>query len=337
MKLKTIVSMLLLGTLCGATAAEPKKVLVVSVTTEFRHSSIETAEKVLQKLADTSKAFTIVDFARQPNVNIPHKPNKPGKPTAPKADADEKATRKYESDLKKYESDLAKYEDAIAKWGPADEEKVKKAQAEWDSELKASMAKLSLENLKNYDGVIFANTTGDLPLPDLEGFINWVKQGHGFVGMHSASDTLHHSKGPRWPYIEMLGGEFETHNAQVSVDAINKDKNHPATKHLGDTFTVFDEIYIIKKYNPSTVHELLVLDQHPNTKAPGHYAVSWCKDLGQGKVFYTSLGHREDVWNPEEKGRKNSKETSEAYQQHILGGIKWALGLEPGDGTPQTK
>jgi type 1 glutamine amidotransferase len=153
--------------------------------------------------------------------------------------------------------------------------------------------------------------------------------------MHSGSDTLHHANW--WGYIDMLGGEFETHGAQVSVDAINKDKQHPATKHLGDTFTVFDEIYIIRKYNPANVHELLVLDKHPNTKAPGHYAVSWCKEFGQGKVFYTSLGHREDVWSPEEKNRKNTKEVSEAYQQHILGGIKWALGLEPGDGTPQTK
>ena len=58
---------------------------------------------------------------------------------------------------------------------------------------------------------------------------------------------------------------------------------------------------------------------------------------GQGRVFYTSLGHREDVWNADEKNRKNSKEVSEAYQQHLLNGIKWALGLEPGSAAPQTK
>ena len=66
MPMKSIISLLMLGSLSLA-AAEPKKVLVVTVTTEFRHSSIETAEKVLQKLADDSKAFTIVDFARNRN------------------------------------------------------------------------------------------------------------------------------------------------------------------------------------------------------------------------------------------------------------------------------
>src|SRR6059058_2796620 len=70
---KTIISLLFVTTL-SLTAAEPKKVLVVTVTTEFRHSSIGTAEKVLQKLADDSKAFTIVDFVRQPKVNAPQKP-----------------------------------------------------------------------------------------------------------------------------------------------------------------------------------------------------------------------------------------------------------------------
>src|SRR5688572_1650551 len=37
--------------------------------------------------------------------------------------------------------------------------------------------KLSPDALKNYDGVIFANTTGDLPLPDKEAFIKWVQSG----------------------------------------------------------------------------------------------------------------------------------------------------------------
>jgi uncharacterized protein len=72
------------------------------------------------------------------------------------------------------------------------------------------------------------------------------------------------------------------------------------------------------------------LEKHPETGEPGHYGVCWCKDYGAGKVFYTSLGHREDIWDadPDLKDRKNSIEISKAYQQHILGGIEWALGLK---------
>ncbi len=236
-------------------AAAQKRLLVVTATQGFRHSSIPLAEKVLAGLGEQSGIFT-VDFAR-------------GGPDGKGSD-----------DLKE---------------------------------------KLSLESLKNYDGVIFANTTGDLPLPDREGFIKWIESGKAFVGTHSASDTFHGFPA----YIDLLGGEFQTHHAQVAIEPVNADMSHPATHHLGAKYPVFDEIYILKNFHRETVHGLLTLDKHPNTLQPGDYPISWCKQASHGKVFYTSLGHREDVW------------LSDAYQQHLLGGIKWALGLEKGDATPQ--
>src|SRR3954468_4216723 len=87
-------------------APEPNRVIVCTVTTGFRHSSIPYAEKTLQKLADESQAYTIVAFARQPEGQIPKKPNKP-KDSA--ATADDNAKAKYADDLKKYEAELAKW------------------------------------------------------------------------------------------------------------------------------------------------------------------------------------------------------------------------------------
>ena len=238
-----------------AVEAAPKKVIVVTATKGFRHSSIATAENVITTLGETSGEFTVVDYVRGG------------------------ANGTDDTDVKE---------------------------------------KLSLSHLQGIDAVIFANTTGDLAIPDREGFIKWIQAGHGFVGMHSASDTFHGFPA----FIEMLGGEFKTHGAQVQVDAYNQDPAHPATRNLGPIYTVFDEIYEFKSFNRSKVHGLLTLDKHPQTHVPGDHAVSWCKDFGAGKVFYTSLGHREDVWS------------SAAYQKHILGGIEWALRLAPGDGKP---
>jgi uncharacterized protein len=179
--------------------------------------------------------------------------------------------------------------------------------------------KMTLENLKKYDGIIFANTTGNLPLPDREGFLQWIKSGKAFVGMHSATDTF-----PGFPaYIEMIGGQFQSHGDQVKVECINESPEHPACRHFGPVFEVYDEIYIFKNFHREKVHGLLTLHKEPNKGYPGDFPVAWCKEYGQGKVFYTSLGHREDVWE------------SEPYQTHILGGIKWALGLEKGDAKPQ--
>ena len=270
--------------LAAPAQAAPKKVLVVTITLGFRHSSIPTAEKVLARLADETGAFT-VDYARV-EPNHPQFKGEDGKP---------------------------------------DKAKV-------DSAIKDMLAlKMSAEALKQYDAVIFANTTGDLPLPDNQAFLDWVKSGKGFVGMHSAADTFHGFAG----YLDMVGAEFKTHGAQVEVDALNQDQECPICKHLPADWKVFDEIYLFKNFDRTKVHGLLTLDKHPNDKTPGDYPIAWCKDYGSGRVFYTSLGHREDVWDPTWPDRKNSKEVAEAYQKHILGGIKWAVGLEKMNAKPQ--
>jgi len=291
--------------------AATKKVLVVTTTTGFRHSSIETAEKIIAELGEKSGAFT-VDYARVTPPSVMRKPN----PPKPAGDAKRDAANQ-----KRYEEDMAKYKAVEAESNAA-----LKQYAEDQKRVLAE--KLSPAALKNYDAVIFANTTGDLPLPDSQAFIDWVKAGHGFCAMHSGSDTFHKFT----PYVEMLGGEFKTHGPQVTVTAINKAPNHPATKHLPAQWEIFDEIYEFKSHEQGNVHELLSMDKHPHTKAPGYNGMSWYRTPGKGRVFYTSLGHREDMWDPawkDAKGeRKNPPAIALAYQQHVLGGIKWALGLE---------
>jgi len=322
--------------LTNAGAAEPKKVLVVTTTLGFRHSSIPTAEKVLQQLADESKAFTIVDFARQPTVAVPRKPNAPKKPAALKPDASDADKAKYEKEMTKFRADEVKHKADLEKY-MANETANKAAQAEFDAAMKKSLEKLSPENLKKYDGVIFANTTGDLTLPDREAFIDWIKAGHAFIGMHSCGDTFHGF--PR--FLEMLGAEFRGHGAQVPADLHVIDQNHPATTGLPSVWNIQqEEMYQFRNYDPTKVHDLCSMNHHPNNPTEaGLFPVAWCKKFGDGKVFYTSLGHREDIWDadPNMPNRKNTPEIAKQYQQHILGGIKWALGLAPGDATPQAK
>lgn len=276
----------LLGALTIPALAAPKKVLVVTTTTGFRHSSIPTAEKVIGELATQTGAFT-VDYARV-------------EPSAPEFKGAD---------------------------GKPDKDKVNEAIK------KELAAKMNAESLKQYDAVIFANTTGDLPLPDRDAFMSWIRSGKGFVGMHAATDTF-----PNYmPYIDMIGGKFQSHGAQVGVEVINQDKGCPACQHLPEKWSVFDEIYLLKDFDAQKIHGLLTLDSQPNTKAPGNFQIAWAKPYGKGRVFYTSLGHREDVWDantPAGFQRKNSKEVAELYQKHILGGIRWTLGLESWQAKP---
>ena len=223
---------------CLPAAAAPREILIVTVTTGFRHSSIETGEEVLREIAADNNLA--IDFAR----------------TA--ADLEEK---------------------------------------------------MSKTALQRYDAVIFANTTGDLPLPDRDAFLTWIAAGHGFVGIHSASDTFHGFP----PYLEMLGGEFDTHGDQTSVHLDVVDRDHPATRGLPETFTIFEEIYEFQRFDPARVRLLVSLDRHPNSGEPGVFPISWSRIHGRGRVFYTALGHREDVWQ------------SALFREHVEGGLLWTM------------
>src|SRR5690606_15381130 len=67
---------------------------------------------------------------------------------------------------------------------------------------------LSREGLLPYDAVVFF-TTGELPISDDDRrhFVEWLRSGKGFVGIHSATDTFY-----EWPeYGEIIGGYFDGH------------------------------------------------------------------------------------------------------------------------------
>jgi hypothetical protein len=255
--------------------AAPKKLLVVTITTGFRHGpAIDAAEKVLPELAAKSGGEFAFDFISQPGP----RPN----------------------------GDKAKSE------GPA-----------WDAKVKELFGKLAPAALTsaNYDGVIFCNTTGDLPLPDGEGFANWVKSGKAFIGMHAATDTLKSMA----PYYEMINGSFAGHlwHAGGTYTFTNHETSHPTVAMFPASFEWKDEIYQYSHYNPESVRVLLSLDlAKSKPQAPYHVPVSWVRDVGAGRLFYTNLGHNPETW------------TNDTYQKHIVAGIRWALKIIDGPAQP---
>ncbi len=161
----------------------------------------------------------------------------------------------------------------------------------------ASAMSESFARLDDARVVMFANTTGDLAVENRQKLLDWIRDGGSFIGAHSAADTWH-----EWPeYIEMLGGEFESHPDQTTSVLRVDDEKHPATAGLESPHELFEEFYRFRNLGPN--HVLLSLaDSSP---------MSWCRSYGRGRVFYTALGHREDVW------------TSPWFRQHLAGAIEW--------------
>lgn len=190
-----------------------------------------------------------------------------------------------------------------------------------------SRKEITAENLAKFDAVFFF-TTGELPLSDVQkaDFLQFIRSGKGFAGSHCASDTFY-----KWgEYGDLVGGYFDGHPWHEKINVLVEDKKHPATRHLGDSFTITDEIYQFRTpYDRSKLHVLMRLDmasvKNQGKRPDKDNALAWTREYGKGRVFYTALGHRDELWTGNEQ-----------FRQHMLGGLKYILRLEDGDATPST-
>jgi type 1 glutamine amidotransferase len=155
-------------------------------------------------------------------------------------------------------------------------------------------------------------------------FLDAIAGGKGFIGMHCATDTFHSPPGEIDPYIKMIGGEFITHGRQQYGHLLVTDPKFPGAKAFGPAFVINDEWYAQKNLADNLrviiAHETACMDgkmyQRPN------FPQTWARLHDKGRVFYSSMGHREDVWeNP-------------VYQGLLMGALGWVTGKVDVDVTP---
>ena len=122
-------------------------------------------------------------------------------------------------------------------------------------------------------------------------------------------------------YGALIGGYFDNHPWRQEVEIRVEDRDHAATRHLGASFRISDEIYQFKNWERARVDVLLSLDtdsvdaQKQGVKrTDGDFALAWTRDYGDGRMFYTALGHEDAVWQ------------DERFQRLVVNGIVWAMG-----------
>jgi hypothetical protein len=196
------------------------------------------------------------------------------------------------------------------------------------------------EKLQQFDLVVLNNTTGELfetKGPDgkagtaklRESFMAWVKEGGAVFGIHAATDCSYSWK----EFGEMMGGWFSGHPWNSEVGVRNDDPTNPVNAAFdGKGFQVADEIYTVNRENIYSREKQRVLlsidpaktDTKKAGRADGDVAVSWIKPCGKGRVFYCSLGHRDEIFS------------APAILAHYLAGMQWAMGdLKGVDATPK--
>ena len=215
----------------------------------------------------------------------------------------------------------------------------------FDVEATKDGRRFSPENIARFDAFFFY-TTGDAtekggdnePPMAPEGkkaLLDAIAAGKGFLGSHCGSDSFH-SKGDafatqseeeRDPYIRMLGGEFIRHGPQQVAGMKVVSPKFPGAEGLGEGFRMNEEWYSLRNFSPD-IHVILVQEtkgMNGSDYERPNFPATWARKHGKGRVFYTSMGHREDVW------------TDPRFQTLLLGGIGWVFGHVEADLTPNLK
>ena len=186
------------------------------------------------------------------------------------------------------------------------------------------------EDLSPFDAVAFIHTTGDFLNEEQQAaFERFIQSGKGYVGVHAAADGEY-----EWVWYEdLVGALFKQHQFydpfadpaeyggpfQFRVE----DKEHPSTSFLESTFELDEEIYSFRRnprweakvlinIDPTLISELPHDGPSMGEETGGDHPVAWYKEFDGGRSWYTSLGHDPGTWS------------IEWFQEHVLGGIRWA-------------
>ncbi len=290
------IAALVITTLTPATAgqAQNKRLLLVTDSGGFVHDSVGLAEEVLKDIGPKN-GFDVscYRYTRDPNLKTKVK-DKAGKET------EMLVLNKYSESFRARTGLTVGTENC---------------------------GRVNKETLKKFDIVLFFTTGTPLNKEELVDLEEWVKAGGAFAGTHCATDTLYNTT-----YGGLVGGYFDGHPWHQKIKIKVEDPKHAAAAGFMDGAEITDEIYQFRDapYSREKLHIILSVDNSSIDVKKGKrkdqdYAIAWCQDYGKGRSFYTSLGHRKEVWN------------DERFRQHLLGGLKWAVREASGDATPSVK
>lgn len=164
---------------------------------------------------------------------------------------------------------------------------------------------LSAGRLAGVRAVVFLHCNGEiLTVEQRAALRSAVEAGCGFAGVHNASGAERD-----WPgYLDLIGARFASHPQLTDQPRALRvvDASHASTRVLPAEWSWSDEWYEFEQ-EPVGVEPLLVLADEPTR------ALAWHGRLGQGRTWYTALGHRGEAWS------------DALFTAHVWGGIESVL------------
>lgn len=176
------------------------------------------------------------------------------------------------------------------------------------------------EKLKQYDVIVFLNTTGNiLNEAQQQAMERFIQSGKGFVGIHSASDTEYD-----WPwYTRLVGRMFITHPEIQTAQLHPLHRKFPGMSGFRSPHLFTDEWYVLSPEKQKGLNYLLEIDEksyhagkptpeYPQGGMGGFHPISWYHEYDGGRSFYTAMGHLPAVYS------------DPFFREHLYGGLYWA-------------
>lgn len=182
----------------------------------------------------------------------------------------------------------------------------------WDIEHTEEAGVFTSDSLNDYTAVIFLNTTGDI-LNDAQqtAFESYIRRGHGFAGIHSATDTEY-----EWDWYGLLvGAYFDSHPQIQKARLVVQNPDHLSTRPLPEVWVRTDEWYNFREISPD-IQVLLQLDEssYEGGSNGDFHPAAWYQEFDGGRVFYTAGGHTSESYS------------NDLFLKHLQGGIRYVIG-----------
>jgi len=183
-------------------------------------------------------------------------------------------------------------------------------------ELTQDAREITPARLETIDVLMFS-TTGALPIdePTWAAIVAWIESGRGgFVGVHSAADTALAFEGGEAAWTEFLNGRFDGHpwTEGTPIRLSNLEPSHALAAMWPDGTDYAEEIYQYAGFEPGRVRVLQTLDMSAGPlRRPYPVPVTWVREVGGGRLFYTNLGHTPSTWN------------DPRFRRQIVEAIRW--------------
>jgi type 1 glutamine amidotransferase len=173
--------------------------------------------------------------------------------------------------------------------------------------------------------VLLANSGEPFGFPattEIQNLVDYVQHGGALVAIEDADhcyDGAFNGHPASDAYVNLIGNDFVDHPGGIALATCTTMGSQASVSHLAPTFTTTDEIYQTTKFRADNQVVLSCKSSASDTVRP----VSYVRQEGAGRVFFTALGHLNASWTaPMDAALANTR----LVEDHVMPGMLWAMG-----------